>query len=215
MANVQRLWAGDRHDARDASEPRLHPLPQVCQFYLAGKCSYGSKCRFDHVKPRQPAPARQQPPPVARVAAQPASNHQASPQEIPQPQQHARPVSWAAAAAGGESAAGRAPGGGATRSLPSGGADECGVDSGGGGRASVAAAAEPRGEAAWVAAAVARAARVAAAAAAAAAAAERAEEERGGAPPERPEDVECGICLVRRPPPAARSAAAPWLQAYP
>lgn len=25
---------------------------QVCQFFLAGKCSYGSRCRYDHVKPK-------------------------------------------------------------------------------------------------------------------------------------------------------------------
>jgi hypothetical protein len=24
---------------------------QVCKFYLAGQCAYGSKCRYDHVRP--------------------------------------------------------------------------------------------------------------------------------------------------------------------
>lgn len=30
---------------------------QVCQFFLAGKCTYGTKCRYDHVRPKASAPA--------------------------------------------------------------------------------------------------------------------------------------------------------------
>jgi E3 ubiquitin-protein ligase makorin len=68
----------------------------VCKFYLAGNCAYGSRCRFDHVKPRAAAAA------VGGAAAASASAAQRQQQQLAAQQRAAAAEHAAAAPPGAE-----------------------------------------------------------------------------------------------------------------